>query len=151
MIRIQLTTRHAGQRRSAGQAMAEFALVAPILFVLLLGIIEAGRFIYHYEALNNATRVGVRYAIVHGADSAAPVGPGSSDPIRQAVADATFGLVGLGDLTIPDPVYGVGLNCTGCNKRGTPVTVSVTFTYPPIVPVLPSISITAESTGVINN
>jgi Flp pilus assembly protein TadG len=148
------TRRDGRGHRSRGQALAEFALAAPILFVLLLGIIEAGRFIYHYETLNNATRAGVRYAIVHGASSGDATGP-PDDPtgadIKQAVSDATFGLLGVGDLTIPDPVYGTGINCSGCNKRGTPVTVSVTFTYPPIVPVLPSITIAAESTGVVNN
>ena len=55
--------------------MVEFALVAPMLFVMLLGIIEAGRFVLNMEALNNATREGARYAIVHGARSADPQGP----------------------------------------------------------------------------
>src|SRR5947208_1304045 len=46
------------------QALVEFAMVAPIFFVLLFGIIEGGRFIFYYETLNNATREGARYAIV---------------------------------------------------------------------------------------
>ena len=56
-------------RRSRGQALPEFALVAPLFFLLLFGIIEAGRFIYYYEILSNATREGARYAIVNGAGS----------------------------------------------------------------------------------
>ena len=51
-----------------GQALVEFALVAPMFFLLLLGIIEAGRFIFYYEVLHNATREGARYAIVNGAN-----------------------------------------------------------------------------------
>jgi len=31
--------------------MVEFALVAPLFFLLLFGIIEAGRFIFYYETL----------------------------------------------------------------------------------------------------
>jgi Flp pilus assembly protein TadG len=154
MTRTERGRWHPDRPRSRGQALAEFALVAPILFVLLLGIIEAGRFIFHYETLNNATRVGVRYAIIHGANSGDPTGPpddATGTDIKQAVSDAAFGLVEVGDLTIPDPTYGTGINCSNCNKRGTPVTVSVSFTYPPIVPVLPPITITAESSGVINN
>ena len=56
-------------------ALVEFALVAPIFFLLMLGIIEAGRFILYYQTLANATREGARYAIVHGANSYCPSGP----------------------------------------------------------------------------
>ena len=52
----------------AARRMVEFALVAPMFFLVLFGIIEAGRFIYYYETLNNATREGARYAIVNGAN-----------------------------------------------------------------------------------
>jgi hypothetical protein len=40
--------------------MVEFALIAPILFFLILATIEAGRFILHYELVNHATREGAR-------------------------------------------------------------------------------------------
>lgn len=126
--------------------------MAPVLFVLVLGVFEAGRFIYHYEALNNATRAGIRYAIIHGANSIDPTGPpddSTGADIRQAVADAAFGLVGVGDLTVPDPVYS-GPNGVN-NKRGSEVRLSVSFTYSPIVPILPAITINAEATGVVNN
>src|SRR6186997_2449361 len=62
--------------RDRGQALVEFALVAPMFFLLLFGIIEAGRFIFYYEVLNNATREGARYAIVNGANTlGCPTGP----------------------------------------------------------------------------
>jgi hypothetical protein len=126
--------------------------VAPLLFLLVLGVAEGGRFIFHYEALNNATREGIRYATIHGANSIDPTGP-PNDPtgadIRQAVADAAFGLVAAGDLTIPNPVYS-GPNGSN-NKRGSNVSLFVTFTYEPLVPILPPITIRAEATGVISN
>lgn len=143
---------HRSAGRSRGQAMAEFALVAPILFVLLFAIIEGGRFIYHYEMLNDAARAGIRYAIVHGENSAVPTGP-PHDPsgadIKQAVSDGALGLVGTGDLTIPDPVYSGPNGAT--NKRGSNVSISVSFTYAPLMPLLPPITISAEATGVVNN
>ena len=52
--------------------MVEFAVVAPMLFLLVLGTFEVGRYIFHYELLNNAAREGSRYAIVHGADPIVP-------------------------------------------------------------------------------
>ena len=86
--RTRLVTKRG--RTSAGQALVEFALVAPIFFLLLFGIIEAGRFILFYEALNNATREGARYAIVHGSNSSCPSGPMPPGDPRTSGA-TTFG------------------------------------------------------------
>ena len=43
---------------------AEFALVLPVLLVFLLGIIDAGRFMWDYNRAEKATQMGVRYAVV---------------------------------------------------------------------------------------
>ena len=67
--------------------MVEFALVAPLFFLLLFGIIEAGRFIFYYETLNNATREGARYAIVNGANSTSSAA--RPDRLRLARRHAT--------------------------------------------------------------
>src|SRR5436190_19629265 len=51
-----------------GQALVEFAFVAPIFFLLLFAIIDFGRYVYYVQVLDNAAREGARYAIVHGAN-----------------------------------------------------------------------------------
>jgi len=70
------------RRRRRAQALVEFALVVPWFFLLLFGIIEAGRFIFYYESLSHATREGARYAIVNGANTlgcpSGPAAPGTS-------------------------------------------------------------------------
>jgi hypothetical protein len=43
--------------------MVEFALVAPLLFLLLFGIVDFGRVIYVYVTINQAVNEGVRTAI----------------------------------------------------------------------------------------
>lgn len=48
-----------------GQAMVEFALVLPVLLVLLCGIIDFGWLYYNQITLNNAAREGARYAVIH--------------------------------------------------------------------------------------
>lgn len=54
------------RRRSEGrgQALVEFALILPILVLVLLGILDLGRAVYAYSTLNNTAREGARVAIV---------------------------------------------------------------------------------------
>lgn len=150
-----------GDRSGRGQAMVEFALVAPIFFLLLFVVIEGGRFIFYYETLNNATREGARYAIVHGSNSRCPNGPSGPMPnlvpapachdpggakVIQRVKDAGFGVLGSSVTVTPTWTPGLG------NGRNAPVTVAASYTYHTLIPVpLPAITITAESTLVINN
>jgi Flp pilus assembly protein TadG len=54
------------QTRENAQAIVEFAIVLPILLVLLVGILEVGRMIFLYAAVNNASREAVRYASAWG-------------------------------------------------------------------------------------
>jgi hypothetical protein len=140
-----------------GQALAEFALVAPIFFLLLFAIIEGGRFILFYQALNNAARDGARYAIVHGSNSSCPSGPmppGETPPscydlaganVVQRVKDAAFGI--LGPSVVVTPTWGA----LG-NGREADVNVTAEYTYGTLVPIpFPAITIRAESSLVINN
>jgi hypothetical protein len=148
------------RRRTRGQGLVEFALIAPLFFFMIFVIIEGGRFIFYYHTLNHAVREGARYAIIHGANAidGCPSGPPAvnstacdvdGDNVRKAVEEAAFGMVGAGELTIPNPTY-YGPNGAN-NARGSNVTVSVSYDYPPILPLFPSINISAESTLVVNN
>jgi len=49
-----------GQR---SQALIEFALVSPVLLLLLFGIIDIGRAIFYYDTINHAAREGARTAV----------------------------------------------------------------------------------------
>ncbi len=53
------------KKRESGQAIVEFALVLPILLLLLCGIIDFGWLYYNQITLNNASREGARYAVIH--------------------------------------------------------------------------------------
>jgi hypothetical protein len=142
--------------------MAEFALVAPVFILVMFGVIEAGRFMFYYEVLNHATREGARYAIVNGSNSlSCPTGtpaPGSyaCDPtgedVKDRVRDAAFNTLG-GSLTVPDPWYTTQSGDPGDNSRGMNVTVTASYTYSTLVPIvpLPAITVQAESTLVVNN
>jgi Flp pilus assembly protein TadG len=51
-------------RRSRGQAMVEFALVAPIFFVVLFGIIDMGRYVFTLNQLQQTAREAARVGTV---------------------------------------------------------------------------------------
>jgi hypothetical protein len=51
------------QRKHQGQTMVEFAIVLPFLVFLVFGIIEFGRLLWSALAVQNAARLGVRYAV----------------------------------------------------------------------------------------
>ncbi len=49
-----------------GQGAVEFALVLPVLLLLVLGLIETGRLIFYYSAVTNAAREAARYGSATG-------------------------------------------------------------------------------------
>ena len=70
------------------QAIVEFAIVAPVLLVLLFGIVDFGRVIYVYATLNQAVNEGARTAI---RDS--PLLPTNADvetAVKQHAVDVTL-------------------------------------------------------------
>jgi len=53
-----------------GTAVVEFAVVAPIFFLLVFGMIEYGRMVMVQQIITNASREGARVAILDGVTSA---------------------------------------------------------------------------------
>ena len=161
MIRRSRSEFRTRRRRSRGQALVEFALLAPVFFLVLFAIIEAGRFMFYYETLNNATREGARYAIVNGANSlvcpTGPAAPGSvacdtdGSDVEERVRDAALGMVGT-DITVTR-LWHDGTGIEKDNSRGFTVTVTAAYTYSSLVPIvpLPAITVEAESSLVVNN
>lgn len=56
--------RPGGIRSERGQALAEFALVLPLLLLLIAGIIEFGRAWNIQQAVTDASREGARLAVI---------------------------------------------------------------------------------------
>ena len=45
------------------QALIEFALISPVLLLLLFGVVDIGRAVFYYDTLNHAAREGARTAV----------------------------------------------------------------------------------------
>lgn len=130
-------------RRRGGQSMTEFAVLAPIFFLLLLGTIDLGRGVYIYNTISDAAREGARAAIPFDT----PL------PTNANVLAAVQSKLGGGFALSPDPClltppcaspstpttpntgfiwYSSGIGTPG---RGQ-VTVKVSFLFQPWVPVI---------------
>jgi Flp pilus assembly protein TadG len=153
---MKSTRAAAWSRRSAhealGQALAEFALVAPIFFLMLFAIIDFGRYVYYVQILNNAAREGARYAIVHGERGLPPTGP-PDDPtgaaVKNVVRSYAIGVIGISDASVLD----IETTWNPDNKRDNPMTVKVTYQFHSMIPLvpIPPLPVTGASTLVINN
>jgi Flp pilus assembly protein TadG len=80
------------RRSDEGIALVEFALLIPILMMLLVGVFDSALAVWQSNTLTSAAREGTRYAIVHGADSSAPVGPTNVAPIVAVVQRQVIGM-----------------------------------------------------------
>ena len=74
--------------RSKGQGLVEFALVFPIIVLLLMALFDMGRAVFIYNGLTNAAREGARLAIVNQ----------DKDKILERVESMTF----AGPVSNPD-------------------------------------------------
>lgn len=68
-------------RDTSGAGAAEFALILPLLLLFLLGLIDAGRFMWEYNRAEKATQMGARYAVV-------------TDLVPAGLADYSFAIDG---------------------------------------------------------
>ncbi|MFC2029568.1 TadE/TadG family type IV pilus assembly protein [Chloroflexota bacterium] len=57
-------------RRESGQELVEYAMILPLLLVLLVGIIEFSIIIFSYDTIANAAREGARVAIISSSSDA---------------------------------------------------------------------------------
>lgn len=69
-------------RGDSGQALVEFALVAPLMLILLLGMVEFGRAWNTYQTVTDAAREGARIAAVNSKQNL------SADSVFHAVRKA---------------------------------------------------------------
>jgi len=133
-----------------GSSLVEFALVSFQLLLVIFAAFEFSRMIVVYTTVANSTRIGVRYAIVHGSTSTAsgvdgPSGPSSNPTNVLNVVNnyAGVGLLDLSKLTVtvsyPD----------ASNAPGSRVTVKTVYAYDPWVVLPLNIPLGTTTQGVI--
>lgn len=76
-----------GRSRDRGQALAEFALVAPILFLLLFGVLQMGLLFGGQNGLVNGVREAARRAVTYRVNEASLSDTGILAAVCSAVED----------------------------------------------------------------
>lgn len=115
-------------RQDEGQALVEFALILPVLLMLILGLFDVARAVWQENTLAYAAREGTRFAIVHGSASDSPATQASHAAVDTVVRDAAVGVANIAvTVTYPDIISG-----TACNDRGCRVSVDATAPFVPL-------------------
>ena len=139
---------HIIRGREKGQAMVEFSMLGIVLFIMIFGMIDAGRAVWNYNTLSHATREGTRYAIVHGADSSNPSGPDSANftpPSDDVMVTQTIEKYGSG--LDPDRLTVTSEWLDGSNERGNSIKVTSSYDYQPMFNFFGTLSFTLTSSS----
>lgn len=99
--------RHRILREEGGASAAEFALVLPLLLLLLFGIFDAGRYMWQINAAEKATQMGARMAVV-------------TDPLAGGLVSASYVGVTVGGVTLTqgDRIPAAALGKISCGSGG---------------------------------
>ncbi len=108
-------------KSEGGQAMVEFALVLPIFFLIIGGIIDFGWIFHHQTIANNACREGARYAAIHSSE------PGYDVNVTENIVKGYFNNFGVDD------------NVTVSTEADNIISVSVSYNVDILTPFTPLI------------
>ena len=119
-----------------GVSAVEFALIAPLLFVLTFGIIEFSLLLFDKAVLTNASREVARAAIVFhqvdNGDGTMGYDPPDIDEMSAIMEKYTvkylIDLGGSSTASLDTPIY-TGPSDTGSPESGGDVTIRVNYTY----------------------
>lgn len=135
-----------------GAALVEFALVLPLLMLLLLGGVEIGRYAYFAIQVGNAARAGVQYAAQNPVTALDTNGITSAAQADGATSIASLNVSPTNYCTCWDGTAGTSVSCTGTCPSGSQqveyVQVSVSGKISPLFnyPFLPA-ALTVSNTA----
>jgi len=107
-----------------GQTIVEFALVIPVVLLLILGFFDLGRALINYSALTNAVREGTRSGIVMAYDEAA---------IKDKVLEYAFTLTGTSNPLTADQIVP---SITSTDGFAESLQITATYCFVPVTPMI---------------
>jgi len=126
-----------------GVTLVECAIIYPVVFLLILGLIIGGLGVFRYQQVASLAREGSRYACVHGAHYAQVTGKPAAaavDVYNNAILPRAVAL-DLGQL-------GYTVTWGPDNKPGSTVSVKITYHWVPEA-FLPPLNFSSTSSDVM--
>ncbi len=135
---------------AAGQALAEFAIVVPLIVLFMVAAVDVGRGVFAYNSITNAVREGARMAIVNQdvnaiterATSQAAVADQDASSVTVHFYEATSD--GVPDTTQP---------CATPVPVGCLAVVTYQTNFRPVTPIIANIlwpsGVTLEATSIL--
>jgi Flp pilus assembly protein TadG len=130
--------------RNQGQALIEYILVLPVVFVLIVNVINFGGFFYAFVAVANAARAGADFAVMGGATvaSAHLLKTPDASQITNLIKTDLAALPNVASLSVSVCQSGGTITPTGaCTSLTDPeagsyvlTSIDVTYTYQPFIP-----------------
>jgi PKD repeat protein len=116
--------------RSRGQSLVEFAIILPVLLLMVLAALDLGRVFMGWVALNNAARVGANYAALHAGNWSPAKQATYESLVKDARKDAASAVAGCDTAAVPAPSY------PGGTDIGDFAEVVLTCDFQPITPLI---------------
>ena len=139
------------RNRRPAASLIEFTFVVPIVLLLLMGILEYGRFLFTLQLVNNAAREGARYAAVNiTTDTTAGVQTYVDNYLAGQGASQYVGYSPSTNITVytADPITGLNTGTSWQSATwGNGIGVTITGTYQPIIPGFLKLSSSMTLTG----
>jgi TadE-like protein/PilZ domain len=128
----------------SGQALIEFALILPMVFLLIVNAVNFGSFLFAWITVANGARAGAQYLAQAGASVGSPT-PATAAQITTLITSDISSLLNRASLAVRVCKNNNGVqSCSGPGAYTPPAdpeptkyvlaSVDVTYTYRPIVP-----------------
>lgn len=140
------------KKRSGGQALIELALILPLLFLLIVNVINFAGFFYAWVTVSNSARTGAQYLVIGGAMFTGPASPAFATVQSFVLADlGALPNSGSAQVTVcsrnpSSSALSSAVTCVGPGTYTPPVdsgneaggfvigSVDVVYTYQPFIP-----------------
>jgi Flp pilus assembly protein TadG len=126
---------------NGGQALVEFALIIPLIFLLAVNAVNFGGFLFAWITVANAARVGAQYMVLSSASPGSAT-PATLDQVTTLVKNDVSSLLNRTSVAVAICTNKTAA-ANGCTSLSDPeataytytlATVDVTYTYQPLIP-----------------
>jgi hypothetical protein len=129
--------------RTSGQSLVEFALILPLIFLLIMNTVNFGGFLFAWITISNGARAGAQYMAMSTASIGQPTPPTAAQ-ISTLITNDISSLLNRSSLVVRVCTNDNGtIACTGTGVQTPPAdpeptdyilaSVDVTYTYQPFL------------------